>query len=881
MSLFEPIDKLALSTRKKIRKLIAFLLNNSDDYYSSFYPGTRSFIIEKILKHLVNKINIDHNSLEKIKNIAPGSIVVFACKNKHMFDFLYFHTLLKPMNGPYPELSFDLRFVFLLPVKQLGRIILSHLNHFFHYFHFKDIYVDGYARKMLLENRAGFISLIEEDEFYNRFIRSTPDPLFHLIELQKQTEKSVVIVPEDIIYITKPMHKNPSLGDILFGTHENPGRIKRIFTMLRQPDKIRVEVARPVNLKEFIARPEIQRLDSEFQTHRLRSQLVDILNRQRKSITGPVLKSRQEITEDILNRKSLREFLAAYADKTGAPLRKVNKKAAAYIDEIAANYSLRVINILNWLFTWVFKNIFEGVSVSQDEINTMRETYTKAPLILIPCHKSHLDYLLLPYVMFKNNMPCPHIAAGKNLAFWPLGPIFRGAGAFFLRRTFKGAELYTRIFAAYIEKLLYEGFNIKIYIEGGRSRTGKVLPPKTGGLSMIIRAFLSGACEDLYFVPIYVGYDRVLEEDAYIKEIEGGNKTPENLKGLLNTRKFLKRKYGKVYLKFDTPISMNAYMAEKGVDLKKSSDGEFSLFVRGFGYKLINAINDNTVATPHGIIASGILNCSESTFTKKQMFARVTTYMNHLIFHGAYLSDTLMIDPDNAFNSVIENFISRNFIELADEDEDDITDTTMLIVKHNKRPILDYYKNSVICFFVPAAYTAAAIIETDRFKFEVQDLVSRYQFLQKLFTDEFSFDEQISTYEQISKALKGFINEGILVPDIEFADTFNVTSEGLRKLKWFAAFLIPFFESYMTCLVFLEKEKTDKYDVKERSKKLLAFGTKLYKRNQVVRKESLSLINYRNAVNYFARHHINGSKDQTHIDQYKEIIDLLSRRISS
>nr|WP_321398212.1 1-acyl-sn-glycerol-3-phosphate acyltransferase [uncultured Desulfobacter sp.] len=881
MSLFAPINNLVLTTRKKIHSLIMLLLNNSYEYYSSFYPGNHSFIMARILKHLVNKISIDNRSLERIKNTPPDSIVVFACKNKHMFDFLYFHTLLKPMNCPYPELSFDLRFVFSLPITQLARIILSHLYHFFHHFHFNDIYSSGYARKMLLENRAGFISLIEEDEFYNRFIRSTPDPLFHLIELQKQTEKSVVIVPEDIIYITKPMHKNPSLGDIIFGTHEKPGRLKRIFTMLRRPEKIRVEVARPVNLKEFLARPEIQRLDSEFQTHRLRSQLVDILNRQRKSITGPVLKSRQEITEDILNRKSLREYLAAYADRTSTPLRKVNKQAAGYIDEIACNYSLRVINFLNWLLTLVFKNIFEGISVSQDEINTMRETYTKAPLILIPCHKSHLDYLILPYVMFKNNMPCPRIAAGKNLSFWPLGPIFRGGGAFFLRRTFKGAELYARIFAAYIEKLLYEGFNIKIYIEGGRSRTGKVLPPKIGGLSMIIKAFLSGACEDLYFVPCYVGYDRVLEEDAYLKEIEGGNKTPENLKGLLNTRKFLKRKYGKVYLKFDTPISMNKYMEEKGVDLKKFSDGEFSHFVKGFGYKLINAINDNTVATPHGIIASGILNCSESTFTKQQMFARVNTYMNHLVYHGAYLSDTLMIDPDNAFNSVVENFLSRNFIELADEDEDDITDTTMLIVKHNKRPVLDYYKNSVICFFVPAAYTAAAIIEIDRFKFEMQDLVSRYRFLQRLFKDEFSFDEQISPQDQIAKALKGFVSEGILVPDPEYADTFNLTSEGLRKLKWFAAFLVPFFESYMTCLVFLEKEKTDKYDVKERAKKLLSFGAKLYKRNQVVRKESLSLINYRNAVNYFARHHINGSADQERIDHYKEILDLLSRRISS
>ena len=138
MSLFAPINDLVSATRKKIRKLIAFLLNESHDYYSSFYPGNQSFIVGKILNHLVNKISIDNNSLERIKNTDPDSIVVFTCKNKQMFDFLYFHTLLKPMNCPYPELSFDLRFIFLLPVKQLGRIILSHLDYFFHHFQFKD-----------------------------------------------------------------------------------------------------------------------------------------------------------------------------------------------------------------------------------------------------------------------------------------------------------------------------------------------------------------------------------------------------------------------------------------------------------------------------------------------------------------------------------------------------------------------------------------------------------------------------------------------------------------------------------------------------------------------------------------------------------------------
>jgi len=251
--------------------------------------------------------------------------------------------------------------------------------------------------------------------------------------------------------------------------------------------------------------------------------------------------------------------------------------------------------------------------------------------------------------------------------------------------------------------------------------------------------------------------------------------------------------------------------------------------------------------------------------------------MNLLTFNNVELSDTLLMDPDNALNTVINNFISRNFIELADEDEGEISDSTTFIVKHNKRAILDYYKNSAVSFFVPTAYTAMAILEIDQFKFSLSDLVLRYKFLQKMYTDEFSFDEEITSEEQISKCIKGFINEGILVPDPTQADMLNLTSQGLRKLKWFAAFLLPFFESYKTCLLFLEKEKTDKYDAKEQTKKIQAFGRKLYKRNNISLKESLSLVTYRNAATYFARNDINGSEDQIQIDYYKDIIDRLIR----
>ncbi|CCK81304.1 1-acyl-sn-glycerol-3-phosphate acyltransferase [Desulfobacula toluolica] len=881
MALFQKLKGLSLKLWPKLGRLTNPMPENTEDHFLCFYPGNSGYLIQKLIKRLINKLNFDDHNIEKIKNIDTNNIVVYASKNKRVLDFLYFHTKLKNLNLPYPQIGFDFRFLFLLPVKQLCRIFICHMNYFFRHFHFEDAYTTGYATKQLLNGRSGFICLIEEEDFYKRFIKSTPDPLFLLIELQKNTKKSVIIIPEDIIYITKPMRKNPTLADILLGTHEKPGLIKRFFIILKKPEKIRVEITKPVNLKQFISRPEIEQLASEFQVHRLRSHLVDILNRQRKSITGPVLKSRQEITEDILTKKSLREYLAEYASENKLTLSKTHKKAAGYIKEIAANYNLQIINFGNWLLAWVFKNIFEDLVVNQEQINRMREKSTKAPLILVPCHKSHLDYLLLPYVMFKNNMPCPHIAAGKNLSFWPLGPLFRGGGAFFLRRTFKGAPLYAKIFAAYLEKLLYEGFNIKIFIEGGRSRTGKLLSPKPGGLAMLINAYINGACSNLYFVPVFIGYDRVLEEDAYLKEIEGGKKTPETLKGLINARKFLKKKYGKVYMRFDEPISIKEYIQKKNIDLSKTSSDEYIKFIKSFGYKLINAINTNAVVTPHGIIASAVLNCSKNSFTKKQMIARVNTYMNLLTFMNAELSDTLLIDSDNTLNSVVNDFISRNFIELADEDDNDITEHTVFIVKDNKRAILDYYKNSVISFFVKFAYTAVAILETDRFQFSSSDLVVRYKFLEKIFTDEFFFDEETTYEEDISTCIKGFINDGIIVPDSRQLDMFSITSQGLRKLKWFAAFLQPFFESYKTTLLYFEKYEAGKHEGKEQIKKIHSKGTKLYKGKIITFKESLSLVNYKNAVHYFTKSGINGSQDHTQIEYYKNIIDRLILLIAS
>ncbi len=861
------------AVKKFYHHKITAALDNQTGFFACFYPGNKGILSPFFFDRLFSRIKLDKKKTAKLSHLNETGTVIYVSKYKSHIDFLFYRTIFEKNALPYPEIIFDTAFFFLLPVKRLFKIFITQIDSLICTFSFKDPYVSRYFFGEFSKGRSGFIHLVESKSFYKRFIRSKPSPLLHLIHFQKSSDRPLLLVPQTIIYSLKPIRTTSSLFDILLGSNEKPGRLKRLAAMFQKPDKICIEISDPINLKEFLNRPDIKNIDEDFQAYSLRTHLMDLLNRQKQSFTGPVLKTRAEITEDILTQKTLQEFMKAHSEQNETPLMTTHKKAASYIKEIAASYSLPVIYILEKILTWAFNNIFEGVVVDQDGLDRIREESKKAPVILAPCHKSHLDYLLLSYLMFKNNMPCPHIAAGKNLSFWPLGPIFRSGGAFFLRRTFKGAPLYSRIFGAYVEKLLSEGFNMEFFIEGGRSRTGKLLSPKLGLLSMLIKAHRNKACEDLIFIPAYVGYDRVLEEDAYLHEIEGGKKESENLSQLIKARKFLKRKYGKVYIKFHEPISLNAYLRDKDEFQRFMGEDQHKKLCQSMGYKLINAINNTTIITPHGIIASGILNSPAGRFSKKELMFRVSAYMNMLTFCNAELADTLTIDPDRALDRVLQNFVSRKFIELADDEEDEITENTRFFVKDNKRPVLDYYKNNAIAFFIPAAYTALAILKTDRFQFSSTDLHKTYGFLQDFFIDEFSFDDEKTCSEHISDSIKAFMEEGVVVPHPEFSDTFNLTSEGFRQLRSFSVFLKPFMESYKVALLYFEKYPAGKHDAKERIKKIQAKGLKMYKRQDILLKESLSNINYTNATTFFMNNGVNGTEDNDAIVKYKKIIE--------
>ncbi len=858
--------------KNKIRMWINRILQDSHNHFTCHLPGSISFFSSNTLKLFFSGIKIDSDQLNRLKNIPDNAIVIYATKFKSHFEFLFSYTRYSENKLPFPEIGFDYKVFIWQPVPRILRTLLSYLDYFFQNKSFPDPYNSGYIREELLNGKSAFLSLVEEEAFYRRFVKSETDPLSYLVELQKITERPVYIIPQIMSFGKNPIRATPSLTDIIFGTPDNPGRLRKIATLFKYPEKIIVEISEPINLKNFLESNEVQERGIEYQSLVLRRDLLLRLNRHRQSIIGPVLKSREELKESILTNARFQEFLDNYSKSRNMPARNIRKEVNEYIEEIAANYNIALIRVLAAIVGWIINTMFDGYTVNTDGLNKVKNMSLKGPLILIPCHKSHIDYLILSYLLYNNNMPCPHIAAGNNLSFWPMGPLFRRGGAFFIRRTFKGAALYSRVFAEYIYKLLEEGFNIEFFIEGGRSRTGKLILPKLGLLSILLDAYKKGACKDMIIAPIFIGYDRVIEESSYLDELEGAQKKPESLSEVIKARKFLKKKYGKIYIQFNDPISLNELFSEKDIQLKSMTSKEQNALCRNLGYRIINSINDVSVVTPFSLTACSVLNCSRERFNYDRIIFTVDTYMKYLSSQGAKLSDTLISDFRYAIEQVLDSYVQRKFIEPVQIEKAGHSSAREFSVNVNKRPAMEYYKNNSISFFVPAAITALEILNIESFQFQASELHSGYAFQQNFFKYEFAYNIDNTPEYFVRKNIKTFIDDAILVPHATLPDTYNITSTGLKKLKLFSIFLKPYYESYFVVLKYFMKSSRNESDAKERIKKIQNTGSRMYKNHEIDRNEALSKVYYSNAIDFFNNKGIKSSEEMDKIKFYEDAI---------
>ena len=844
------------------------LLQGSHEHYACFLPRDIGSFSNLLLKRFYSGIKFDDEQMEIVQQLDKKAVVVYVTKFQSNFEYLFYYSRYREKDLPFPQIGFDYKVYLWQPVSRIFKIFFAKLVFLLRHQALPNPYHRGHLKQALLNGRCGFLSLVGKKNFYRRFIKAETDPIQYLIDMQKSIDRPIYLVPQLMFFSKTARRENPTLIDILFGPEDKPRNIRRLYTLTKNPGKVFVEMSEPLNLKDFLQSAQIRHQSIEYQSLVLRRDLVLRLNRHRQGITGPIRKSREELKESILTSGRFQRFMATYAENRSIPIHEVRRKAAALIEEIAANYKPAFIKIASVIVAWITRTMFDGFTTNHEILSKVKNMSQKGPLVLIPCHKSHIDYLILDYLLYHNNMQVPHIAAGKNLSFWPMGPLFRSGGAFFLRRSFAGAVLYARVFAEYIHKLLEEGYHIEQFIEGGRSRTGKLLMPKLGLLSILISAFKNGACEDMIFVPIYIGYDRIIEERSYLHELGGGQKQPENFFQVIRARKFLKKLYGKIYIQFHEPISLNQLLSRYNQPLGQMTSKEKNALIRNLGHRVLNAINRVTVVTPHAVVASAILNSPKETFSFSELLDVNAIYLKYLAVQKAKLADTLVSDRLRAFEQVLDLYTQRKFIEKIDKDKKAKDVEQHFLINEDRRLHLEYYKNNCIAFFIPAAYTAMAILQKDTFRFSAPELHAGYAFWQDFFKYEFAYDVDSSPGFNIRKTIKAFIDDAVVIPHQTLPDTYDVTPTGFRKLKLFAFFLKTFLESYWIVLNYFMRNPQKSAKSKDHLKKITNRGDRMYKRKEIERKEALSKVSYQNAVELFSSRGIKGTEDTEKIKIY-------------
>ena len=466
--------------------------------------------------------------------------------------------------------------------------------------------------------------------------------------------------------------------------------------------------------------------------------------KQRTASVGPKLPVRQEMLNKLLNNQSISEAILEEAKSKNINLDKARKNALAILNEIAANFSYRMLRITDFILTWAWHRLYQGLKVTNaDPIRELAQNGHE--IVYVPCHRSHMDYLLLSYVLYRQGLVPPHIAAGINLNFWPAGPIFRRLGAFFIRRSFRGNKLYTAVFREYLAELFVRGYSVEYFIEGGRSRTGRLLDPKTGMLTITVQTLLRGDARPITVVPVYIGYEHVLEVATYANELRGAQKQKESLWSTIKAF-FKLKKLGFGYVNFGQPIPLNQFLNQHIPNWRDEIEPTGSQrphwltpTTNLLAKEIMERINSSAAINAMNLCSSILLAADQCALTKVRLIEHIG-YLIKLLQKVPY-SDLVTI-PDQTPEELFEHAKQMGkFIITTDEVGE------MVGLTPEQAVLMTYYRNNIQHLLIIPAIVARILLKHNRIS--SQEVIEQVKLLFPLIKSElflYHNDEQLTEY---------------------------------------------------------------------------------------------------------------------------------------
>ncbi|KYK75388.1 glycerol-3-phosphate acyltransferase [Aggregatibacter actinomycetemcomitans serotype e str. SC936] len=473
--------------------------------------------------------------------------------------------------------------------------------------------------------------------------------------------------------------------------------------------------------------------------------------KQRISATGPRLPNRQAMFNKLLQQPVILAAIEDEAKSKNISVEKARKEAEKILDEIAANVSYEGLRVADRFLRWLWNKLYQGIEV--ENADRVRKLALEGhEIVYVPCHRSHIDYLLLSYVLYHQGLVPPHIAAGINLNFWPVGGMFRRGGAFFIRRTFKGNRLYSTIFREYLAELFHRGYSVEYFIEGGRSRTGRLLAPKTGMMSMTLQALQQQQSRSITVVPVYVGYEHVLEVDTYAKELRGAAKEKENAGLVLRVIKKL-RNLGKGYVNFGEPITLSNYLNQHFPEWKEPLEDRpqwFNKAVDAVSNQVMVNINKAAAVNAMNLTGTALLSSRQRALSREQLLEQLSSYQQFL--QNVPYSDDVVVPTEKA-EIMLDHVLSLDRVGILPE-KDNFGEIVRL--ERSSAVLMTYYRNNIQHLFVVPSLVANIVLHYEAIQqnLVLEAVLKIYPFLRSELFLHFTQEQLAERVEQIIAELQ-------------------------------------------------------------------------------------------------------------------------------
>ncbi|MDH3398065.1 MAG: glycerol-3-phosphate 1-O-acyltransferase [Acidimicrobiia bacterium] len=519
------------------------------------------------------------------------------------------------------------------------------------------------------------------------------------LEARMAKSEDPVLVPLRIAWLAprRDGTRSVRLADLLkLGDPRDPDLLRQYLILARAPDRCQILVGEPASSSELTARWQ-EGVESSSLSDFVARRAWLALERAERRVRGNRYKVPKFVHQEILSTSEFGEGIVRFADQLDKPEETIFNRATRYLREIAASHDAFTIDLVANAIHWLYRQGYGSIHYDNADFGEIYSLGQQNSLVFLPSHKSNLDHLVLQYLLWENDAPPNHTAGGINLNFFPIGPIIRRTGVFFIRRTFKDNPVYKFVLRSYIDYLIANRFPLEWYLEGGRSRSGKLLPPRYGMLTYVADSFRRGKAEDVFVVPTSISYDQIQDVGSYAAEQLGRAKEKESFSWFVRSVRSLRMRYGNIHVRFGEPISLAKEM--------QGGESEQGLAVRKLAFETLARINRVTPITPTSLVTIALLANEDRALRCEDVVGGVRDLVSYVERRNLPLTEPIRLDSPKGVQLVLDRLVEHGIVtEYAAGPE------TLYMIGSDQHLAAAYYRNTIIHFFVNDAITELALL---------------------------------------------------------------------------------------------------------------------------------------------------------------------------